>query len=247
MNNHLHHVLKFCVGFVAGLCAALFPRLIAELTISSENNVVTLFTQDYIVLSIVFAVLIGAVTTIIEWEDSGSPKDIFMKSLAIPGIISGALNTTLSVNDLEKAELDKADYQKIIEQKYNIGIMPQSILTPLKQATSSGVVGHQLSLFFISNAQANSGNFYRVSDLGIGIRNSQQYFLVVLDQARSREEAETKGTDLRSRIPVKITEISRNRFIITTNSGPQNKKNALLEAVRLKKEKGLNPSLMEIN
>jgi len=81
--------LKFGIGFVVGLCAALFPRLIAELATASESDAVALFRQNYIFLSLVFAVLIGAVITILEWEDSRSPKDIFMLALAIPCIMSG--------------------------------------------------------------------------------------------------------------------------------------------------------------
>jgi len=237
---------KFGIGFVAGLCAALFPRLIAALATPGESEFVALFNWNYILLSLMFAALIGVVIAILEWEAVSSPKDIFMSSLAIPGILSGALNTAVSVNGLEQAEMENRVFETTLEQTFDIPTLMPATLTPLSKAIPSGSKGHQFSLFFINDAHAENRDFYRVVDYGFGIRKSRRSYVVVLDQARTREEAETKAAALRNSTPVKIFRDNSNRFFITTSSGPQNKANALNEAVRLKKKRGLTPSLLEI-
>jgi hypothetical protein len=164
--------------------------------------------------------------------------------------MSGALSTTTSVNEIEQVTKDNAAYELRLEQAYEIPWIDADtdpvMLTPLSSLSSSGAENYQLSSFFISNAQADSGGFYRVGSYGFGIRKNQQSYVVVLGRATSRSDAEAKAASLQRNIPVKIFRDDKNRFFITTSSGSQTKANALLEAVRLKKERGLSPSLMKI-
>jgi hypothetical protein len=67
--------LKLAVGFIAGLCAALCPRLFAALATSGNGEVVALFRLNYVLLSLVFAAFIGVVIMILEWEGSRPPED----------------------------------------------------------------------------------------------------------------------------------------------------------------------------
>lgn len=233
--------LKFAIGFVAGLCAALFPRLIAELATSGngDSEVIALFRFNYVFLSLVFATLIGMAIMIFEWESSRSPKDVFMSALALPAILSGALNTTTSVTDLKQAELEKTAYENTLQRKFQIPTREPAMLMPISKMDS-------LNIFFINNAYADSENYHQSVDYGISLRKNQSSYVVVLDEATSKNEAEAKATTLRDHLSVKIFQDNSRRFFITTNSGPQNKTNALLEAVRLKEEKGLSPSLMKI-
>ncbi len=86
----LSRPLKFCIGLFAGLCASLFPRLVAELATPNTGDTFVLFSQNYLLLSLVFSIFIGAVITIFEWGITRSPKDIFMPALAVPAILPGA-------------------------------------------------------------------------------------------------------------------------------------------------------------
>ncbi len=238
--------IKFGIGFTAGLCAALFPRVIAELATANGSDVVSLFSFSYIVLSLIFAAIIGVVIMILEWEVKSSPKDIFMSALAIPGILSGALNTAASVKDLEQVEKEKQRYENILQQDFQIRTLEPAALEPVSDATFPGSrTGRQVSVL-ISNAYAAESGFRHVADYGIGVRRGAPKYVVVLDEAQSKQEAEAKATALRNKIPVKIFRSANNRYFITTSSVPESKSNALLEAIRLKREKGLNASLMEV-
>jgi len=245
--------VKFGIGFIAGLCAALFPRLFAELATGteSENDVLELLSFSYISLSFAFAALIGTVITIFEWEGSSSPKDIFMSALAIPAVLSGTLNTTISAQDFGQAEIDKKAYELALEKGYQIPTLSPSILVPLDEVVRSKAEEYQISFSLMNTAHADSKKTItdvgpQISNYGIGIRKMPKSYVVVIDKASSREEAETKVASLRGIIQTKQFRNNRNQIFITTNSSPQNKTNALIEAVRIKNEKGLTPSLMEV-
>ena len=77
------------------------------------------------------------------------------------------------------------------------------------------------------------------------MRKRAPEYVVVLQQAGSKEDAEAKAATLRSKTPVKIFRDKNKRYFVTTASGSQSKANALIEAVRLKKTKGLNAAIME--
>jgi len=242
--------VKFGIGFIAGLCAALFPRLFAELATGteSENQVLELLSFSYISLSFAFAALIGTVITIFEWEGSSSPKDIFMSALAIPAVLSGTLNTTISAQDFGQAEIDKKAYEFALEKGYQIPTLSPSILVPLDEVVRSKAEEYQISFSLMNTAHADTIDDVgsQISNYGIGIRKMPKSYVVVIDKASSREEAETKVASLRGIIQTKQFRNNRDQIFITTNSSPQNKTNALIEAVRIKNEKGLAPSLMEV-
>lgn len=251
------HLLKFFIGFIAGLCAALFPRLIAELSTSSD--VVTLFEPNYIKLSLLFAMLIGAVTAIFEWESNRIPKDVFMSALAIPGIMSGALSTSASVQDFASVEAENIKYVRIIEQSMGIptlGHLPTTqdqIIPPLPtreiHGTQSSTQAHKTALAFslISPAYAYDTKSQSLQqNLGVSIRKRRESFVIVLDQAQSAEEAETKVLELSEQLPVEIYAKDDNQFFVITKDGPQSKADALIDAIEVKNAMGLSPSLLKV-
>ncbi|TKB10857.1 hypothetical protein [Desulforhopalus sp. IMCC35007] len=235
--------LKFSIGLFAGLCASLFPRLVAELTTPGNGEALSLFNQNYLILSIVFSIFIGVVITIFEWDTSRSPKDIFTSALAIPAILSGALNTTATVNDIKKLQQENSSYQKTIQSISEIPILPAVIPEPMGNDLSQKK--NDITFSFVSPAYAAPDTIQRAG-FNFGVMKAQTSYVVVLDQASSRQEAEQKAGALRQKIPVKILKISSNSYLITTMSGRQNKAEALGEATRLKMTKGLQPSLQEI-
>lgn len=243
MNNSLP--LKFGIGFFAGLCAALFPRVIAELATASNSDVITLFSWNYVVLSLVFASLIGVVIAILQWEVKSAPKDIFMSALAIPGLLSGALNTAASVKGLEQVETEMRLYENTLQQDFQIPTLEPSALVPISKLMLPASGDQRFGFAFISTAHAGEGEFHRVANHGIGVRKRAPEYVVVLQQAGSKEDAEAKAATLRSKTPVKIFRDKNKRYFVTTASGSQSKANALIEAVRLKKTKGLNAAIME--
>jgi MFS family permease len=235
---------KFLIGLFAGLCASLFPRLVAELTTPDKGEALVLFSQNYLILSVVFSIFIGVVITIFEWETTRSPKDIFTSALAIPAILSGALNTTATVSDIKQLQEENSSYQKTIQSITEIPILPISITAPSEEDIFQGQ--HNLIGFsIVKEAHAATGSVQQVA-YNFGVMKRQATYVVVLGQASSKQEAEQKARVLEQKTPVKILKNSNNSYLITTTSGRQNKADALSEATRLKMTKGLQPSLQEI-
>ena len=79
MIKHTHNldvcrpVLKFFIGFVAGLCAVIAPRMLAALTVPVKDEKIIFFSFDYVVVSLAFSIMIGAVIMIIEWRQPKKP------------------------------------------------------------------------------------------------------------------------------------------------------------------------------
>jgi len=241
--------LKFGIGFIAGLCAAIFPRLIAGLTTSKESDVVMLFSQNYVLLSLLFAVLVGVVIMILEWEASRIPKDIFMSALAIPGILSGALNTTASVKDFEEVEKEKFAYQQIVDGIIDVEVQELDsgeLLAPVGVSTIDIPRSPAFDFSLISQAYAAGGvTLARDRSYGIGIGRKEKLFLVVLAQADSEQQAKKKASELRENLAVNILRSRDNRFFITTQTPPQSKVKAYAEIFKLNKEYfGLNATLL---
>lgn len=234
--------LKFGIGLFAGLCASLFPRLVAELTTPDSNGTLVLFSTNYLLLSFVFALFIAIVITILEWETKNSPKDIFMSALAVPAVLSGALNTTATVGDIKQLQNENSSYIQYIENTEKIETLPPTSLTPITYNGLKEKSGFSFSL--VQEAYAATANAAPMRTYNLGVQRQSQY-RVILGQANSKEEAERMAAQLEQKTPVSIFRNSNGTYVITSQGVKQNKGAALNEALRLK-QKGLSPSLQQI-
>ena len=105
--GHDHHmtisrpIYKFLIGFIAGFCAALFPRLTALLLVSDVQESLNILSTGYILVSALFATLIGAIIMIMEWNVAKEPRTTFMAALGIPALITGSINTVDTTKALD--------------------------------------------------------------------------------------------------------------------------------------------------
>jgi hypothetical protein len=79
-----------------------------------------------------------------------------------------------------------------------------------------------------------------------GIQLDQRPHLVVIDQAPTREQADEKAKRLREWIPQAQVVQTGQGFLVVDGGGARTKTDALLEAIRLKKEFNLSPALIEV-
>ncbi len=93
----------FGIGFTAGLCAALFPRVAPLITRGTDVNIQLLHT-DYLIVTLVFSAIIGAVTMWIYWGTHNNPQTLFMAALGIPSLLSGGFNMTDSTEVIRQQQ-----------------------------------------------------------------------------------------------------------------------------------------------
>lgn len=80
----------------------------------------------------------------------------------------------------------------------------------------------------------------------LGIQVQEPFYYVVLARTDSLPKAREEDSRLRSRVPnAEIIETRQGYFVIQAG-GPKPRSRALLEAIRLRKELGLNPMLLEV-
>lgn len=277
MIKHVHAldvcrpVLKFFIGFVAGLCAVIAPRMLAALTVPATSDKITFFSFDYMAVSLMFAMMIGAVIMIMEWRQPKKPGDTFIKALGIPALLASALNTTAGISTVN-AYVEKNDkITQELDRKADIPTRPFSPIigegaTPLLESSSlpdvprasepdipartPNLLGASvLGVFGISAAHASEAaapSPWVVAELNMGIQINQPQYLVVLDEAATENEAITKMRILGKAIPQARIIQTKDAFLIVHGVEPRGKSEALVDAIRFKERNHLRPSLLEV-
>lgn len=231
-----HAVFKFFVGFVAGLCAALIPRLSAVLASGSDIEVIN---KPYVLASLVFALLIGAVIMILEWGKSRSPADIFMSALALPALLSGSLNTAEGVHASKLAAQDNLELIGALEKSEQIKKLPYQKIIPLgKTAINPTDSPNSLEFDFISKAYAEDIAL-RETGFDLGFNVITQSYYIVLDKAATENEAQNKAADLRPQVPgASVVKGSDGSFFVIAAPNPAPRSKAVLDLIKLKEKLG---------
>ncbi len=231
-------LLKFFIGFVAGLCAAIVPRLMPVL--SSERGEFNLFPASYVAASLVFGTLIGAVMMIVEWGQSHAPKDTFMTALAVPGLLSGSINMAIGVNELQQTDQEN---QKLIEQLLEAeDIKIDPVAPPHADAGEPGAQTSSLLDFLVPSAHAAGASIPVSNYLGFGIIQ-QRHYVVVLSKTATEAQARSRLERLQHEGVPDLRVIRAGPSFLVIQGAPLNQANAALAAVRLKKRYGVEPAV----
>lgn len=260
MIKHIHNLdvsrpmLKFFIGFVAGVCAVIAPRMLAALTVPVKGDKIIFFSLDYIAVSLLFAIMIGAVIMIIEWRQPKRPGDTFVKALGIPALLASALNTTAGISTVN-AYVEKNDQiTKELDRKSDIPTRPFSPIigenaTPVMEDSPSPNIPGTSAFGILGISAAHASEVAAplvVAELNMGIQINQPKYLVVLDEAATENEAIAKSRILSRTIPqVRIVQ-TKDAFLIVQDAEPRSKSEALVDAIRFKERNNLQPSLLEV-
>src|SRR5262249_40334964 len=115
--------LKLAIGFTASICAVLFPRLLAALTVPDSAKI-TFVSREYFVLSLLLSALVGVVVMILEWRVPRAPRDTFLMTLGLPAILAGALSANQNTAALQDATKEKDALAAALAKQTNIPIEP---------------------------------------------------------------------------------------------------------------------------
>ena len=163
----LPYVLKFLIGLLAGICAAFMPRLLTLLAVGELSDEIRLFTENDIIVGILFALLVGAVVSVVMSKES-DPSRIFLAALGVPALIMGSFNTSQGINELNDYILKTNKEARLIIEESNDAISISDYQLP----TSGKVIGYeqfnqketpkysgsQYKFFLISPSHAQNGN-----------------------------------------------------------------------------------------
>ena len=227
---------RFAVGAFAGLCAAFVPRLAFIVGPGSSTTALTMdaFNGRYIAAALSFAVLIGGVALILEWESERSPRDTFMAALGIPAILTGMFNTASASRDA----VTLGERLKVVSdgQAKREGIpvddqSPQSSITP-----STGLFyDWRLMPTAFAAEQAPPPNSYKEQTGKVGVVYREPRYWVVLDTRSTQADADRRAAELRKRYgPMTVRRVDRQYFVCHAgDSFPYSE--AVAKAIELKR------------
>lgn len=243
-----HPVQKFLIGFTAGFCAAIFPRLTAQLLVSGGEEGLAILSPGYLVCSAVFASTIGAVIMIMEWHVPKEPRVTFMAALGIPAIITGSFNTLDSTRALNEQMSLNTRLANEVERTTDLDIIRSRTFEPLGPEDSSSLDKDMpFGLQWIPTAAAADDPFapkprFRINP---SITPAEARYVIVLDRRPTQAAALARASELNESIPAQAMATDQG-FLIIKRSEPTNKADALIEALRIREQTQLHADVLEL-
>ena len=241
-----HSVVKFVIGFFAGMCAAFIPRLGAFFTTGTGH--VTVFPTDFIIVGAVFGALIGGIIVILEYGMPKTPRDTFIAALGVPALLAGALNTASNTNELTDVARQQSTLTQALVRQLDIPILlpAATSLQPLTPSSSDGTGWRDwipgVGRAHAADTPARGG----AAGFNPAIQVQQQQYVIVLDEAKSKEQALARAKELRAKVPQAQAVQAGQGYLVIQGGAPKSETAALLDAVRLKNETGLQPKLLPV-
>lgn len=236
---------KFLIGFVAGWCAACFPRLSALMAGGNSVDALSLFSFDYIVLSGVFSVVIGFVVMIMEWNVAREPRATFMMAIGIPALLTGSFNATSGAQQVNAQQEKITDLVVQLSKSEGIAIGEE----PLGDFTiiggnKLGVQGKTDPLQWIGIKAAYAAE-QNIAGQGFnpGYKIMEPLFYISLGNAPNKELALNMVKQLKTQVKTATAVKTSKGFTILSRLTPLPKSDAIIEATRLKKQ-NINVSLI---
>ncbi len=243
-------VMKFAVGTFAALCAAFIPRLGAMLS-SAETARITFFTQDYFIVALTFALFIGVVMVILEYNVFRAPKDTFITALGVPALVAGALNAATNVHDISTLHDKNQQLADALADQAGIARSeaPSGFKSLEASPASPGGGASLRSIPWVISAHAAeiAKTVDKSSGSNLGIQFQQRQYVIVLDEAKTKEKALERARQLRQTIPQAQAVQTDKGFLVIEGKSPRNESSAVLEAVRLKNQNKLDTKLLQVN
>lgn len=230
--------LKFAIGVFAGVCAVFLPKMLVFL-IGNNNADLKFVSAQYVLIGLAFAVLVGLGVLVFEWRKFSKPGDVFMMALGFPAIVSGALTTAGTVDQLRRAD---ETVQSTTAKAAALAQIPISE-TPVVAPKRGAAVG------LIPAAHAADGIAPVVlaqTRGGFGVQVVPRKYLVVLEETGSEAQAAARVQALKSQFPAAAVVKSGAGFLVTTDAHAVPEDKALDEALALRSAGNLKPSLVRV-
>jgi hypothetical protein len=247
IGNPMH---KFIIGFVAGFSAAIFPRLTALLLMAGADSGLEIISAGYLLISVLFAVMIGAVVTIMEWGVLREPHSTFMTALGIPAIITGSFNAVDGARQLELQSNTNSALTTQLEQMLDIRVMPSdaSSIQPISindnrpQAPATGMSFSLIPAAHAADFEIKEQPRFRVNP---SIQAQENRYVVVLDKRPTRSAAIARANELNSKLPAQAV-ISDHGYLIIYRKSPTSRSEAVLDAAQIQQKYELATEILEL-
>jgi hypothetical protein len=246
----MRYLVTFLVGLVAGICAVFVPRL-ASLLVIDDLARVTIFPAPFILLGLVFALIIGLVAMILEHGKQRPLGDVFVTALGIPAVIAASVANSGATGQIQSVRQQYANVvrEAATAEKINKDDNATSVQLLIEKPTPSPrgelemLLGIQTA--FAGDEPPNKTSKDKSALTGsTGVLFHEPEYAIVIHSASNQEDAIKRAAELKKSVPSSQAVKLGDTFRVISGIKPENA--ATLEAVRLKREFGLNPELVRV-
>ncbi len=224
----------------------MFPRVTALLLVSDVQESLQVLSLGYVLVSVLFATLIGAIIMIMEWNLAKEPRTTFMAALGIPALITGSVNTIDTTKALEQQMAENQAMVHQVEKLHDINVIRSGDIQPLsllERAPHSDPLW--LTIIPVAHAADDAFTTQPRYRLNPSIQAAPSRYVVVLDKSNSKEAAIARAAELSQRIPAQAI-MSEQGFLIIKRGSPVDRSEALLEALRIREQFQLQADILEL-
>lgn len=133
----MSNLIRVAIGFTAGICATLLPRITAAL--ASDGDLVA-FTPSFVALALAFSAIVGVVTMFTEWGEEAKPREVFKAALLVPSILSGMFNAADGARTASAAVERERETVSAVQSAAGVPTVKPSTPTIEPSGTSSQLV-----------------------------------------------------------------------------------------------------------
>jgi hypothetical protein len=222
---------RFAIGAFAGLCAAFVPRLAFIVGPGTSTTALTMdaFDGRYVLAALGFAILIGGVAMILEWESDRSPRDTFMAALGIPAILTGMFNTASASRD---AIMFGERLKVINDSRARDEQIP--VVEGAEAVTPTSGWLHEWPLMPTVYAEERAATQKAQAKVGVVYREPRYW--VVLDVASTREDADRRVAQLGQRYGALTVQRVDDSYFVCPSGGTLTYSEAVSKAIDLKRQ-----------
>lgn len=229
---------KFIIGFFAGMCSAVFPRLMVFLNLTVDKTDVLsdlkIITFEYTICSIIFSLIVGTVVMILEWRVNCEPGKTFMMALSLPALLAGRFNTNSAIS------LYKTEQVSIIrELREGIDIPVNQSQVKIKEISKFNKINDNKSFFSFTDFLIKEANAAESKpDQHKLFAFQLQQYVIVLYRANDRESAIKKADELKQAgiSEAKPVQAGVNQYIVIFGDHHLPRTDALIKADELRKK-----------
>jgi hypothetical protein len=242
-------IVTFLVGGFAGLCSVFVPRM-GGLLGAADPTRIALFPMPFIAMGAVYAIAIGVVLMILYHGDrKNTLRHKFITALGVPTLIAGTLATGAQTSEVRALQAARAELADSLRTAADIRISDTPLeIVPLgsqPDAKAPAVIGlHGLLGIGTAQAQSAAGSSSQQWSRYGAIQAQEPRYAIIVDRTTDAKEALLRASQLKARFPEAQAIRTPSGFGVITGVKPES--SAVLEAVKIKKDLGLQPELMRV-
>jgi len=238
----------FALGLSAGLLACYFPRLMTQLTSGKKTAVISLFTPEFLITTLIVSVIIGLSMLWFYANTVEQPKNVFIAALALPAVLSGGINMS-NLSSAVSRDIINLNSQTIeLQSQLEKIIRIESVVI---NESNSRTLSFLPSFIPFGEAHAAEPRPITSRFTGLGIKTTVDsldqnvYVLHSSSTDRNKIFQTLKMVNQNSLGGEAYVYIQNDTYYLLL-SGPTTKSNALIEAIKLKSDFGFSPKLLVI-